>query len=99
LIGEGFAAISLYLRSKRCDPRYEEDILSYLDRYVTIIKKPSSVFNAFVGIEQGRRHVWLGPRGLFNYLEAACFNMDYLNGLRKALPKFPDGDLRVPSEE
>jgi len=74
-------------------------MLSYLDKYVRIISSPMDIIRCFAKIEKGRRHVWLGLRVLFNYLEAMGYNVDYLNGLRKAIPKVNCGiDLKVPEE-
>ena len=76
------------------------DILSYLDKHVTIIREPMDMIRLFAEVKRGRRNLWLGLRNLFNYLEAVGFNVDYLNSLRKALPKVKcDIDLKVPSED
>ena len=76
------------------------DILSYLDKYVTAIREPMDVIKLFAEVKKGRRHLWLALRNLFNYLEVIDFNVDYLNSLRKALPKVTcNVDLKVPSED
>jgi intergrase/recombinase len=88
-----------YLASKRYSPSYRDDLLNYLDRYATIISEPSDIIRMFSKLESGQRHLWLGLRVLFNYLEALSWDADFLNALRKALPKFYCGiDLKVPEE-
>jgi len=88
-----------YLKSRRYSIRYQADLIRYLDRYVTRIDSASDIIRIFSRIKHGRRHVWLGLRVLFNYLEAIGYNINYLNSLRNALPKVPCGiDLKIPSE-
>ena len=89
-----------YLKSQAYSIDYQRDLIAYLDRYLTIIGSPMDIIGMFSKVEHGRRHLWLGLRVLFNYLEALGVDGDYLNLLRKALPKVKCGiDLNVPSEE
>jgi len=53
----------------------------------------------FSKIKNGREHLWKGLRVLFNYLEIIGFSKDFLDGLRKALPRVQSGiDLNIPDE-
>ena len=89
-----------YIQSKNCDARYQADMLHYLDKHVTVIREPMDVVRLFAEVKGGRRHLWLGLRNVFNYLEIAGFDATYLNRLRNALPKVKCGiDLNVPAEE
>jgi len=89
-----------YLDSKRYNSEYKEDMIGYLDRYVTKpIREPADIIKIFARIEKGRKHLWLGLRAVFNYLEALGYHVDHL---RKAMPRsssVQNGiDLRIPSE-
>ena len=89
-----------YLKSQEYSIDYQRDLIAYLDRYVTIIGSPMDIIGMFSKVKSGRRHLWLGLRVLFNYFESLGVDGDYLNLLRKALPKVKCGiDLNVPSEE
>jgi intergrase/recombinase len=53
----------------------------------------------FAKVERGQRHLWLGFRVLFNFLEATGYDAQVLTLYRKALPTFTCGvDLKVPEE-
>jgi len=69
--------------------RYQADLIAYLDKYVTKIDSPTDIIRIFAKVKHGRRHVWVALRVLFNYLESIGYSTDYLNNLRKALPKIP----------
>ena len=57
------------------------------------------IMRCFSKVEKGQRHLWLGFRTVFNFLEATGFNADALTVYRKALPTFTCGiDLNVPEE-
>jgi intergrase/recombinase len=89
-----------YLSAHGYSTKYIDDLLHYLDEYVTAIKGPSDIISIFSRVKRGCRHVWLSLRVLFNYLEIMGYNVDYLNVLRKALPKIGCGvDLKVPEEQ
>jgi intergrase/recombinase len=89
-----------YLSANGYGTKYVEDLLHYLDEYVTVINGPADILSIFSRVKKGRRHVWLGLRVLFNYLEALGSDTEQLNALRKALPKVTCGvDLKVPSEQ
>jgi intergrase/recombinase len=50
-------------------------------------------------LKKGKRHLWLGFRVVFNFLEAMGVSADELVVYRKALPTFGCGvDLNVPEE-
>ena len=58
------------------------------------------IIRLFSEAKAGREHLWKGLRVLFNYLEIMGSSKDFLDGLRKALPKIQNGiDLHVPDEE
>jgi intergrase/recombinase len=53
----------------------------------------------FAKVEKGQRHLWLGFRTVFNFLEATGYDTEALTIYRKALPTFQCGiDLNVPEE-
>jgi len=89
-----------YLNSQSLGDKYKRDLIAYLDRWVMRpISAPSDIFRLFSEIKAGREHLWKGLRVLFNYLEAVGVSKDFLDGLRKALPKVQSGiDLQIPDE-
>jgi len=63
------------------------------------ISTPMDIIRMFSKIKAGQEHLWKGLRVLFNYLEIMGFGKDFLDGLRKALPKVQCGiDLQIPDE-
>ncbi len=53
----------------------------------------------FAKVDKGQRHLWLGFRVMFNFLEAMGMESNALSLYRKALPKVHCGiDLKVPEE-
>jgi len=90
-----------FLESKRFDPRYREGMLSYLDRYVKTINGPMDILRLFSGLSGGQQHnLNRGVRNLFNFLGAQGFDEDYLNLLRKNIPRDAVGfDINIPSPE
>ncbi|HUW47477.1 MAG TPA: integrase [Patescibacteria group bacterium] len=51
-------------------------------------------------VEQGRNHLVKSLRVFFNFCEVYGYNEDYLDRLRRALPKAEYGiDLRIPTED
>jgi intergrase/recombinase len=93
------AGFSEYLESKSYSSAYADDLLTYLDRNLTVINGPADIIGIFSRVKSGRRHVWLGLRVLFNYLEALGYDAELLNILRKSLPKVSCGvDLKFPEE-
>ncbi|MDH5438728.1 MAG: integrase [Candidatus Bathyarchaeota archaeon] len=91
-----------FIEAKRCDPKHQADMLRYLDKHLTVIREPMDIVRLFAGIKAGRRHLWMGLRNLFNYLEIAGLDSVYVDRLRKALPKSAGKcgiDLKVPYEE
>jgi intergrase/recombinase len=90
-----------YLSANGYSTKYVDDLVHYLDEYVTVLSSPTDILGIFSRVKRGRRHVWLGLRVLFNYLEALGYSTDSLSVLRKALPK-ANGcgvDLKVPAEQ
>jgi len=54
----------------------------------------------FAKVAKGQRHLWLGFRAVFNFLEAVGVEAEDLVVYRKALPTFQCGvDLNVPEED
>jgi len=91
----------LYIGSENLNARYVSCILSYLDRFITIIQGPNDILRVFQGLTSGQKHnLNRGLRNLFNFLEKQGFDNDYLNILRKNIPKDEIGfDVNIPSEE
>ena len=89
-----------YLESKRFNAWYAHDMLSYLDKNVTVIRGPMDLMRIFAKLTQGQaHHLNRGIRNLLNFMELKGVNPDYLNALRKAIPQDITGyDLNVPSE-
>ena len=92
-----------YLSANGYSTRYVDDLTKYLDKYLDnfVINNPTDILSIFSKVKRGRRHVWLGLRVLFNYLEALGYNEHDLNVLRKALPRVNccGVDLKVPTEQ
>ena len=90
---------TFYLDSERYSVGYKDSLLQYLDKYFTVINCPADIMRTFAKVEKGGRHLWLGFRTVFNFLEATGYDTDALNVYRKALPTFQCGiDLNVPEE-
>ena len=88
-----------YLECKRYSTDYKQGMLRYLDKYFTTISSATDIMRVFAKIERGQRHLWLGFRVVFNFLEATGFDTETLTIYRKALPTFTCGiDLKVPEE-
>jgi len=108
---EGFVLSGLrrmflqYLEFKRYEPANARDMLSYLDRFVKEpIKEPSDVMRIFSPLTAGQRHhLNRAMRAWFKCLEINRPNgqfKDFLDGLRKAIPKDEVGiDIKIPEEE
>jgi len=90
-----------FLGSKKFNERYVSCMLSYLDKYVKVISGPLDVLRVFSGLTAGQQHnLSRGLRNLFNFLEAQGWSKQYLDVLRKNIPKDEVGfDLRIPSPE
>ena len=90
---------TVYLDSQRYNKGYKVDMLHYLDRYFTSISSPTDIMRCFAKVERGQRHLWLGFRAIFNFLEATGYDTETLTIYRKAMPKVTCGiDLKVPEE-
>jgi len=88
-----------YLGSISYNKRTVKDVLSYLDRYVTVLNEPFDVVALFNRVERGKRHLVLGLRKLFSFYEVLGWDKSVLDGFRKALPRVRCGvDVRIPSE-
>jgi intergrase/recombinase len=76
-------------------------MLSYLDKNVKTIRGPMDVLTVFSKLTAGQQHnLSRGMRNLFNFLEAQGFSKDYLDTLRKNIPKDEIGfDVEVPLPE
>jgi len=87
--------------ARRYDPLTTKTMVSYLDRYVTVVRSPTDVFRVFNGLSAGQQHhLNRALRALFNYAEMMGRGKDQLELLRKAIPKDKIGiDLRIPSED
>jgi len=60
-----------FLKSRRLDERYIQGILSYLDKYVKVIREASDVVRVFSGLTAGQQHhLNRAIRNLFNFYEA-----------------------------
>ena len=90
-----------YLKSKGYNVRYVKCILSYLSRFVGIIREPQDIMKIFSPLTLGQQHnLNRALRVLFNFYEVKGVSKDYLNALRKAIPKDRTGvDLKIPSEQ
>ena len=88
-----------WLKSRNYSPYYVRDILSYLDHYVITIKQPLDIVALFSRVQKGKNNLIKGIRLLFNFYEILGSKKDYLDRLRKALPKTQTGiDLKIPNE-
>ena len=87
--------------AKRYNPLTAKTMVSYLDRYVTVVRSPTDVFRVFNGLSAGQQHhLNRALRALFNYAEIMGLHKDWLDPMRKAIPKDRIGiDLRIPSED
>jgi len=88
-----------WLQSEDYSEYFKADVLSYLKRYVVEIREPFDIVSMFSKVRRGKRHLVLALRTLFNFYETVGVDKDYLDSLRKALPKVQCGiDLKIPSE-
>jgi intergrase/recombinase len=90
----------VYLNAQRYCDEYKEGLLRYLDKYFIEISSPTDIMRIFANLKKGGRHLWLGFKTIFNFLEASGYDLNILTIYRKALPTFQCGiDLRVPQEQ
>jgi intergrase/recombinase len=90
-----------FLKTKNFNQHYvKESILSYLNRFVTVIHEPMDVLKVFSGLTPGQQHCLnRGVRNLFNFLEAQGYPKAWLDLLRKNIPKENIGfDIKVPTD-
>jgi intergrase/recombinase len=88
-----------WLQSEDYSEYFRKDVLSYLRRYVKEIKEPFDIISIMSKVNRGKRHLVLALRTLFNFYEAVGVDKEYLDSLRKPLPKLQSGiDLKIPSE-
>ncbi|MEM2792851.1 MAG: integrase [Candidatus Bathyarchaeia archaeon] len=81
-----------FMESKGRSKEYIRDVISYLDKYVSIISCPEDVIKLFSSCERGRDHLDKALRNLFNFYEVVeSYPEDFLNRLRKAIPKIRTG--------
>ena len=90
-----------YLQSKRYNERYAQNMLNYLDKNISIISKPMDVVRIFAKLTLGQQHNLIRAFRVFlNFVELKGTNINYLNSLKKAIPKDHVGiDLRIPTEK
>jgi intergrase/recombinase len=99
LTKEGFLE---YVRFKKYSVVHGKGMVSYLDRFVSEIRSPFDVMHIFADLTVGQQdQLNRGMRAWFKYLEiTGQANEDFLNRLRKAIPKDETGmDVNVSSEE
>jgi intergrase/recombinase len=89
-----------YLQSKHFNERYARCMLSYLDKNVSELHEPMDVVRIFSKLSVGQQHnLSRALRTFLNFAELKGVSVDYLNSLRKAIPKDRVGaDLNVPTE-
>jgi len=87
--------------AKRYNPLTAKTMVSYLDRYVSVVRSPTDVLRVFNGLSAGQQHhLNRALRALFNYAEIMGSGKGWLDSMRKAIPKDKIGiDLRIPSED
>jgi len=94
-----------YVEFKRYEPANARNMLNYLDRFVKKpITAPSDVMRIFSPLTVGQRHhLNRAMRAWFKCLEINMPNgqfKEFLDGLRKAIPKDETGiDIKVAEEE
>ena len=94
-----------YIEFKRYEPANAKNMLSYLDRFVKQpLATPMDVMKLFSPLSVGQRHhLNRAMRAWFKCLEINTPNgrfKDFLDGLRKAIPKDEVGiDIKVPEEK
>ena len=90
-----------YLRFKKYNLIYARSILSYLNRFVGELREPMDIVRACSPLTSGQQHnLNRGLRALFNFYELKGFDANFLNAMRKAIPKDNIGiDCKVPSFE
>ena len=94
-----------YIEFKRYEPANAKNMLSYLDRFVKgPIATPMDVMKLFSPLSVGQRHhLNRAMRAWFKCLEINTPNgrfKEFLDGLRKAIPKDEVGiDIKVPEEK
>jgi len=80
--------------------RHGRQLMRYLDKYACrSIKDPADVVSMFQGLPSvsAKRHLANGLRVFFRFLEAQGYPENYLNLLRKNLPRVKVGvDLWIP---
>lgn len=75
-------------------------MLSYLDRYVTVIREPYDIITLFSQVKRGKNHLVKCLRKLFRFYEILGYDDLKLEALQKALPKVVCGvDIRIPLED
>ena len=75
-------------------------MVSYLDRYALEIHEPYDMVRLFSRIPRGKNHMVKCLRKLFKLCELLGYSEDWLDSLRKALPRAAYGvDVKIPQEE
>jgi len=87
----------------RYAPQTAKGLINYLDRFIGSdpIHDPKDILRIFQGLSVGQQHhLNRALRALFNYLEILGWSKEWLDSLRKAIPKDRVGiDLHVPEPE
>jgi len=94
---DGFVS---WVRARDLSLDYKRSIINNLDRFAPQLSGPLDVVKLFDGLSAGRRHCLLySLRNLFNFCELMGFPKEFVDRLRRALPKDMVGvDNYVPSE-
>ena len=95
------AEFNEYLKSKRYNPLYVKAIISNLKRHVHTLSNPMDIITINANLSSGQQHnLNRALSALFKFYEIKGYPVEFLNSLRKAIPKDNIGvDLNVPTEE
>jgi len=90
-----------YLKSKHYSSIYVKAIISNLYRHVHIISSAMDITAINANLSSGQQHnLNRALSALFKFYELKGYPVEFLNSLRKAIPKDNIGiDLNIPSEE
>jgi intergrase/recombinase len=90
-----------YLTSKRYSTLYSKSIVSYLTKHVESLSEPMDVVRISAKLTSGQQHnLNRALSALLSFYEIKGCNPDFINALRKAIPKDNIGvDLNIPAEQ
>ena len=88
-----------YLDSKNYEKQYRRNILRHLELYIGIIREPMDIIRASSNLTDGQKHnLNRALSALLRFYELKGIDPNYLNALRKAIPRDTDFiDLYVPT--